>query len=105
MVKFARDRKFHDEVDRRVLAYFESTGRSQKADAAMVRKTGVLLAWLHIVCGQVALASIELNAGDGVGLRAERSVSFTAREASEVLLLDVAGRRAAQRSSSFGGAS
>jgi linoleoyl-CoA desaturase len=48
MVKFAANRKFHDEVDRRVLAYFESTGRSQKANAAMVVKTGVLLAWFAL---------------------------------------------------------
>lgn len=61
------------------------------------------IAWLHIVSGQVAFSSIELNAGDGVGLRAERSVSFTAREATEILLFDV-GARAAQ-SFFFGGAS
>ena len=60
-------------------------------------------AWLHIVCGQVALGSIELNEGDGVGLSAERSVSFTAREATEILLLDVGARAA--RSSSSGGVS
>ena len=59
------------------------------------------IAWLHIVCGQVALGSIELNEGDGVGLRAERSVSFTARDATEILLLDV-GARAALSSSSGG---
>ena len=58
-------------------------------------------AWLHIVCGQVSLASIELNEGDGVGLSAERSVSFTARDATEILLLDV-GAHAARPFSSGG---
>jgi redox-sensitive bicupin YhaK (pirin superfamily) len=61
-------------------------------------------AWLHIVCGQVALGSIELNEGDGVGLSAERSISFTARDPTEILLLDV-GARAAPSSSSSGGVS
>ena len=61
------------------------------------------IAWLHIVCGQGALASIELNAGDGVGLSAERSVSFTARDATEIILLDVGAP--ATRSSSSGGVS
>jgi redox-sensitive bicupin YhaK (pirin superfamily) len=51
-------------------------------------------AWLHVVSGGGASASIELNAGDGVGLSGERSVSFTARDATEILLLDVGARTA-----------
>jgi linoleoyl-CoA desaturase len=48
VLKFAPDKGFHQEVDRRVLAYFESTGRSQKSNAAMVGKTVVLLAWFAL---------------------------------------------------------
>jgi redox-sensitive bicupin YhaK (pirin superfamily) len=58
-------------------------------------------AWLHVVSGGGASASIELMAGDGVGLSAERSVSFTARDATEILLLDVGARTAPL--SSYGG--
>ncbi len=44
---------------------------------------------LHVVDGEVALDDIVLNKGDGVGLEDERALSFTAREDSEVLLLQV----------------
>lgn len=46
-------------------------------------------AWLHIVEGEATLAGQVLLTGDGVGLTAERSVSFTARAPTEVLLLDL----------------
>ncbi len=49
-------------------------------------------AWLHVVHGEVTLGDGALAAGDGVGLTAERAVSFTAREESEVLLLDLGER-------------
>jgi redox-sensitive bicupin YhaK (pirin superfamily) len=47
-------------------------------------------AWLHVVTGEIALDGLVLTPGDGVGVAAERSVSFTARAAAEILLLDVA---------------
>ena len=46
-------------------------------------------AWLHLVHGEVALGDIVLYAGDGAGFTAERAVALTAREDSEILMLDV----------------
>jgi redox-sensitive bicupin YhaK (pirin superfamily) len=46
-------------------------------------------AWLHIVQGAVTLGSVLLNAGDGAGILDERAVSMTAREGTEILLLDL----------------
>jgi quercetin 2,3-dioxygenase len=45
--------------------------------------------WLHVVQGEVALDDTVLAAGDGAGITARRVISFTAREDSEVLLIDV----------------
>ena len=44
--------------------------------------------WVHIVHGAVSLGSVVLRKGDGVGVTAG-AVSITAREHSEVLLIDV----------------
>jgi redox-sensitive bicupin YhaK (pirin superfamily) len=46
-------------------------------------------AWIHMVHGEMVLGDAVLNTGDGAGFTAERSVSFTAREKSELLLLDL----------------
>jgi quercetin 2,3-dioxygenase len=46
-------------------------------------------AWLHIVQGEVLLDDLVLTAGDGVGVTAECAVSLTAREQTELLLLDL----------------
>ena len=46
-------------------------------------------AWLHVVLGEVTLGDLVLTAGDGAGLAAERAVSLTAREGSEILMLDL----------------
>jgi quercetin 2,3-dioxygenase len=46
-------------------------------------------AWLHVVSGEVALQDLVLRSGDGVGISAERSASFTALAEAEVLLVDV----------------
>ena len=48
-------------------------------------------AWLHLVEGEITLGDLVLSTGDGAGLTAERAVSFTAREDTEVLLVDMAG--------------
>lgn len=46
-------------------------------------------AWLHIVQGEVTLGDVVLSTGDAAGLTAERVVSFTAREVTEILLLEI----------------
>lgn len=46
-------------------------------------------AWLHLVQGAVTLGDLVLTTGDGAGIRAERAVSMTAREESELLLVDL----------------
>lgn len=46
-------------------------------------------AWLQVIQGQLTLDDLVLDVGDGVGATSERSVSFTASSASEVLLLDL----------------
>ena len=47
-------------------------------------------AWLHIVRGEVTLGDIVLEVGDGAGITEERAVSLTAREETEILLVDLA---------------
>jgi len=47
-------------------------------------------AWLHVVLREVTLRDLALTAGDGAGLAAERAVSVTARQPSEILLCDLA---------------
>jgi quercetin 2,3-dioxygenase len=47
-------------------------------------------AWLHVVLGEVTLGDLVLTAGDGAGLAAERAVSLTARQGTEILLFDLA---------------
>ena len=46
-------------------------------------------AWLHLVAGEATLGDSVLTPGDGVGVEAERAVSLTASETSEILLLDL----------------
>ena len=46
-------------------------------------------AWLHVVQGAITLEDLVLATGDGAGITADRAVSLTARESSEILLLDV----------------
>lgn len=46
-------------------------------------------AWLHVVKGEVTLEDFVLTTGDGAGITAERAVSLTAREVSEILLVDL----------------
>ena len=46
-------------------------------------------AWLHIVCGEVALNDTILTQGDGVGVTNEPAISITAQENSEILLVDL----------------
>jgi len=60
-------------------------------------------AWLHLVQGEVMLGDVVLTTGDGVGVTAERAVSLTAREETELLLLDLGAE--VPRSSKNGGVS
>jgi redox-sensitive bicupin YhaK (pirin superfamily) len=46
-------------------------------------------AWLHIVEGQATLEDTALTTGDGAGVTDECAVSLTAREKTEILLLDI----------------
>jgi redox-sensitive bicupin YhaK (pirin superfamily) len=48
-------------------------------------------AWLHLVRGEAALGDLVLGTGDGAGVSAERAVSLTAREETELFLLDLNG--------------
>jgi quercetin 2,3-dioxygenase len=47
--------------------------------------------WVQVVSGEAALGEIVLAKGDGAGIWGERAVSLTAREATEILLLDLGG--------------
>jgi quercetin 2,3-dioxygenase len=49
------------------------------------------MAWLHVVRGEITLDGLVLAAGDGVGVAAELAVSFTARDETEILLVDLEG--------------
>jgi redox-sensitive bicupin YhaK (pirin superfamily) len=46
-------------------------------------------AWLHVVRGELTQGDLVLSSGDGIGVVEERAVSITAREDSEVLLVDL----------------
>lgn len=46
-------------------------------------------AWLHLIYGEATLQDIVMSQGDGGGLTTERSVSLTAQENTELLLVDV----------------
>lgn len=46
-------------------------------------------AWLHMIHGEATLQDIALAGGDGVGVTIEPSVSITARESTEILLVDL----------------
>ncbi len=46
-------------------------------------------AWLHVICGEAASHDIILTQGDAVGVTNERSLSLTAHEKCEILLVDV----------------
>jgi redox-sensitive bicupin YhaK (pirin superfamily) len=50
-------------------------------------------AWLHVVRGEATLGDVVLTTGDGAGVNADRAVSLTAREETEILLLDLGEHR------------
>lgn len=51
-------------------------------------------AWIHIVHGQATFGDVVLATGDGAGIEDERSGSLTARQETEVLLIDLGEPRA-----------
>jgi redox-sensitive bicupin YhaK (pirin superfamily) len=53
-------------------------------------------AWLHLVFGKVSLGGTVLCTGDGAGIQGERAVSVTARDNSELLLIDLPEATTAQ---------
>jgi redox-sensitive bicupin YhaK (pirin superfamily) len=46
-------------------------------------------AWLHVIRGEASLQDIILTRGDGAGVTFEPSVSLTAKEDTEILLVDL----------------
>ncbi len=46
-------------------------------------------AWLHIVYGKATVGDYDLSEGDGIGISESVAVSLTAREDSEILLVDL----------------
>lgn len=50
-------------------------------------------AWLHVVEGEATLDGLVLTSGDGAGFTAERAVSLTACEETEILLVDLGEQR------------
>jgi len=50
-------------------------------------------AWVHVVHGQATFGDLVLAAGDGAGIEDERSGSLTARQETEVLVIDVGETR------------
>jgi redox-sensitive bicupin YhaK (pirin superfamily) len=46
-------------------------------------------AWLHVVKGRISYNDLSLQTGDGLGLTGERSLSFTAKCPTEILLFDL----------------
>lgn len=48
------------------------------------------IAWLHVLIGSVTIFGELLRTGDGVGVSSERTVSFTAVQQTEILMIDLA---------------
>jgi redox-sensitive bicupin YhaK (pirin superfamily) len=46
-------------------------------------------AWLHVVKGEISHNGLHLRTGDGAGLTEERSVSFTSKCPTEILIFDL----------------
>lgn len=68
------------------LVFSAMLDRGQHVVHALLDRRG---AWVHVVHGQVVLDGVILAAGDGAGVVADRAVSLTASEASEILLVDL----------------
>jgi quercetin 2,3-dioxygenase len=47
------------------------------------------IAWVHVVVGEVTLGDVPLCTGDGAGVSAERALSLTSQESSEILVVDL----------------
>ena len=51
-------------------------------------------AWLHVVKGEILHNDLRLKTGDGAGLTGERSLSFTAKCPTEILIFDLCQSKA-----------
>ena len=105
------DRRRFSMAERRGLMCVVASGDGRRGSLLMHQDTAVISAilapgqhvaheltqgrssWLHIVHGEVSLGDLVLNRGDGVGMASERAVSFTARDQSEIVLIDLGERR------------
>jgi len=59
-------------------------------------------AWLHVVKGKVLHHDLHLRTGDGAGFTEERSVSFTAKCSTEILIFDLCESKTEIKDSSKG---
>jgi quercetin 2,3-dioxygenase len=80
----AQDGSLRTHQDARLYSALLAPGQHVVHELAQKRS-----AWLHIVQGEVTLGDVVLNIGDAAGLVGERVASLTAREVTEVLLLEV----------------
>lgn len=80
----ARDQSVRTQQDAVVFSAILAKGRHVVHELHQGR-----CAWLHVIKGELVLADLVLEVGDGAGVVSERAVSITARSASEVLLLDL----------------
>jgi len=80
----ARDGALRLSQDTLVLSAFLATGQHVVHSLSRNRS-----AWLHVVAGEVLAGGLVLAAGDGAGFAAEAAASLTARDESEILLIDL----------------
>jgi hypothetical protein len=64
--------------------------RLDKGDQAKLDLKADRHAWVQVACGGVTLNGEELKAGDGAAISKEHEIQVKAKEASEVLLFDLA---------------
>jgi redox-sensitive bicupin YhaK (pirin superfamily) len=57
-------------------------------------------AWLHVVKGEISHNDLHLQTGDGVGLTKERSLSFTSKCPTEILIFDLCESKTEKKESS-----
>lgn len=57
-------------------------------------------AWLHVVKGKILLNDLHLQTGDGAGFTEEKSVSFTSKSPTEILIFDLCESKAEKKESS-----
>ncbi len=81
----ARQGSLHIHQDALICSALLDPGRHVVRDLSQERG-----AWLHVIQGEITLGDTVLTSGDGAGITDERAVSLTARERSEIVLVDLA---------------